>query len=519
VFNPVSFWFCYDGVGQLKCLVAEVNNTFGERHTYILNQPLPCSAPFVARFRVPKAFYVSPFNPIEGDYEFRVADLADRLDIRLRIFDHDKPIFNTWLRGHGAGLTRRSLWRILTSYPLTAWLTVPRIHWEAAVLFFKKNLPIVYKPRPSDPFTLRAEPPGALHRTAVRLVKSFLERAQVGQLRLDLPNGQVWTLGQPEQPAQGAAEIRVLNWDFFVRLVWDGDVALGDGVVAGEWESEDLTAVVRFFVDNREQLDDRQLWFTRYLARGWGWLRQRLRANSLSGSRRNIQAHYDLGNQLYRRFLDSTMSYSCAYFASPDHDLEQAQRAKISMLLDKARLNAECHVLEIGCGWGSLAIEAVRRSGCRVTGITLSQQQLEWARQRVEEAGLSDRIDLRLCDYRQIEGRYDRILSCEMLEAVGHEHLGLYFSSLERVLRPEGLVVLQVITVPDFSYEEYRCSQDWIQKEIFPGALCPSLSALVLAAKENSRLVVEHLENIGPHYARTLREWRGSLARIAQPGV
>lgn len=507
VFNPVSFWFCYDGQDRLACLVAEVNNTFGERHTYVLNQPLPCSANFEARYRVPKAFYVSPFNPIEGDYEFRVADLRQRLDIRLRVFEGDKPIFNTWLRGQGEGLGGWSLWRTLTAYPLTAWLTVPRIHWEAAVLFFKKKLPLVYKPRPSDPFTIRAEPPGGLHRAAIQLVHRFLDKAQHGQLLMDLPNGQVWTLGGA-RPEAGPAQIRVLNWDFFVRLVWDGDVALGDGLVAGEWESPDITAVVRFFIDNREDLDDRRLWFTRSLARSWGWLRQRMRANSLSGSRRNIQAHYDLGNQLYRRFLDPTMSYSCAYYATPEHDLEMAQRAKISMLLNKARLNAECHLLEIGSGWGSLAIEAVRRSGCRVTGVTLSTQQLEWARQRVEEAGLSDRIDLRLCDYRQLEGRYDRILSCEMLEAVGHENYGTFFASLERLLRPEGLVVLQTITVPDFSYNEYRRSQDWIQKEIFPGALCPSLSALLTAAGQRSQLVLEHLENIGPHYARTLREWR-----------
>jgi len=504
VFNPVSFWFCYQD-HELVCLVAEVNNTFGERHTYVLDEKLPGPDHFCARFRVPKAFYVSPFNAIEGDYEFRVAHPEQSLDIRLRVFQGDRPVFNTWLRGQAEKLDGRGLWRTLTAYPLTAWLTVPRIHWEAAVLFFKKKLPVVYKPRPTHPSTIRAEPPSRLHHLLISIVRGFLVKATRGRLRFDLPNGTIWEFGPGGFPE---AEVRVLNWDFFLRLVWDGDVALGDGLLAGEWESADLTAVVRFFIDNREALDDRKVWGTRLLGRGWGWLRQQMRRNSLAGSRRNIQAHYDLGNELYRRFLDPTMSYSCAYFYDEHCDLEAAQLRKIDMLLDKARLSPETHLLEIGCGWGTLAIRAVRRFGCRVTGVTLSQQQLEWARQAVERAGLSDRIDFQLCDYRKLEGRFDRLISCEMLEAVGHENLPGYFAVLERLLRPEGVVVLQAITVPDFSYDEYRRNQDWIQKEIFPGALCPSISALLEAARRSSQFVLEELENIGPHYARTLREWR-----------
>jgi len=504
VFNPVSFWLCCRADEQLACVVAEVNNTFGERHLYVLDQPLDCASQFAVRYRVPKAFYVSPFNPVEGDYEFRLADLRRHLDIRLRVFIQGRPVFNSWVRGRPEPLSD-SFWTTLKAYPLTAWLTVPRIHWQAARLYFRKHLPLVSKPRPEHEWTIRAEPPSPLHRAAMTLLRRFLDRAQRGHLRIDLPNRQVWSVGSAtEEPC----EIRVLNWDFFLRLVWDGDVALGDGWVAGEWESSNLTAVVRFLIENREDLDDRKLWLSRGVARLWGRIRQSLRRNSLKGSRRNIQAHYDLGNELYRRFLDNTMSYSCACFSEPGQDLEGAQRAKIDRLLRKARLHGECHLLEIGCGWGSLALEAVRQTGCRVTGITLSRQQLEWARQRVKEAGLQDRIELKLCDYREITGRFDRILSCEMLEAVGHEHYPAFFASLERLLKPDGLVVLQVITVPDFSYEEYRKSQDWIQKEIFPGALCPSLTALLQAASRNSQLILEDMQNIGPHYARTLRLWR-----------
>lgn len=503
VFNPVSFWFCYSHQ-TLVCLVAEVNNTFGERHTYILRDSLPCSSQFAACYRTEKAFYVSPFNAVEGDYEFRVAHPGDQLDIRLRVFRDHHQVFNTWMRAsHSQTLTFLNL---LRQTPWSTWLTLPRIHWEAAVLYFKKKLPIEYKPRPSSPWTIRAEPPSALHRLVINRVHEFLARSQMGELHWDLPNGQVLVFGQARPGV--CARVRVLNWDFYLRLAWDGDVALGDGLLAGEWESADQTAVIRFFIDNRELLDDRKLWVTRWLGRAWGWLRQRQRANTLKGSKANIQAHYDLGNDLYRHFLDPSMSYSCAFYADANCDLAAAQGHKVGMLLDKAHLNAECHLLEIGCGWGSLAIEAARRFGCRVTGVTLSQQQWEWSRAKVAEAGLQDRIEILLCDYRKLEGRYDRVISCEMLEAVGHENYPDFFACLERLLSPQGLVVLQAITVPDFSYDEYRRSQDWIQKEIFPGALCPSLSALLEAARKRSQLVVEHLENIGPHYARTLREWR-----------
>lgn len=347
--------------------------------------------------------------------------------------------------------------------------------------------------------------PSLAHRGALRIVSHFLRKARRGSLRLTLPDGELLTFGPGGAPR---AAMRVHKWNFFQRLVWDGDIGMGDGLLEEEWESPDLTEVVQFFIANREHLDDRRLFFTRCFGRALAWLRQRARSNTIAGSRRNIRAHYDLGNPLYRSFLDASMSYSCAYFASPDSDLAQAQLAKIDMLLEQARLDPQCHLLEIGCGWGSLAIRAARRFGCRVTGITLSQEQLDWGRRAVAESGLADLVELRMCDYRELEGCYDRAISCEMLEAVGHENLGEYFAVLERVVCPEGLVVIQVITVPDYSYDDYRGNQDWIQKEIFPGALCPSVSSLLSAAGQSSRWVLEELRNIGPHYARTLREWR-----------
>jgi cyclopropane-fatty-acyl-phospholipid synthase len=506
-FNPASFYFCFDERGALGSVIAEVNNTFGERHAYLLDQPLPPDGWF-ARYRVPKAFYVSPFNKVEGDYEFRFADPRETVDIRLRWFCEEKLKFNSCIRGALRPAGAAELLKTVVRYPLTVWLTLPRIHWEAAVLYFKKRLPIVHKHRPEHPMGLRADPPTALHRFGLKRVLDFLGAAEVtGSLTLDLPSRESVVFGQTGGPGIHAS-LRVQNYDLFLRLLVDGDVGLGDGYRSGQWESPNPTDVVRFFLDNRQTLDDRQVSSTRWLGR---WLRrgsQLLRSNTLRGSRRNIAAHYDLGNALYASFLDSTMSYSCGYYARESDDLAQAQRNKIGKLLGKARLGPSDHVLEIGCGWGSLAIEAVRSSGCRVTAITLSERQLEWARAAVTRAGLGERIEVRLCDYREIEGQFTRILSVEMLEAVGHENLGRYFQQLERCLAPEGLVVLQAITVPDHSYSDYRRQCDWVQKEIFPGAVIPSLAVLMEAMASNSKLRLEEFENIGPHYARTLRDWR-----------
>jgi cyclopropane-fatty-acyl-phospholipid synthase len=236
------------------------------------------------------------------------------------------------------------------------------------------------------------------------------------------------------------------------------------------------------------------------------------RRNTPQGSRRNIRAHYDLGNDFYCLWLDpETMLYSCALFEHPDQTLAEAQAAKIRRIVELAGIGPEHHVLEIGCGWGGFAIEAVRRTGCRVTGITISEAQLKLAQERVRAAGLADRIDLRLMDYRDLDGQYDRIVSIEMLEAVGHEYFEVFFRKCAQVLKPDGRAVLQVITIPDERYDAYRRNPDWIQKHIFPGGILPSRSILAAAMEKAGRLRVVHADNIGPHYASTLRAWRDTF--------
>ncbi|KAH0855280.1 LOW QUALITY PROTEIN: hypothetical protein HID58_013731 [Brassica napus] len=252
------------------------------------------------------------------------------------------------------------------------------------------------------------------------------------------------------------------------------------------------------------------MFLTASLASANNFLKHFSRQNTLTQARRNISRHYDLSNELFALFLDDTMTYSSAVFKSVDEDLRTAQMRKIYLLIDKARIEKNHEVLEIGCGWGTLAIEVVKRTGCKYTGITLSIEQLKYAEEKVKEAGLEDRIKFKLCDYRQLSDahKYDRIISCEMLEAVGHEFMETFFRHCEAALAEDGIFVLQFISIPEERYDEYRLSSDFIKEYIFPGGCLPSLARVTSAMASSSRLCIENVENIGIHYYQTLRLWR-----------
>ncbi len=504
IFNPVSFYFCRRADGTLRVVVAEVNNTFGERHFYVLQEPLAGSAGPEVLYRHGKEFHVSPFNDLRGGYDFSFLPPGETLDVRINLVRDGRNILLTQLSGKAVPLTSESLRRTLLRFPFAAAMNVPRILWQAGKLYFGKKLPLFHKPHPSHPMTLPA-PPTRLERLAMSAVSGFFARLRRGELRVTLPDGRALRF-EGKEPGRRAA-IRLRSWSPFWRMLKSGDIGFGDAYVDGDWECDDLPGFFRLFIENADVVDDRRIALS-WIGRAAGRLRHAGRRNTRPGSRRNIAAHYDLGNEMYRLFLDESMSYSCALYRRPDETLEQAQQNKLEAVIRKARLGPDDHVLEIGCGWGSFAIAAARAAGCRVTGITLSPEQLAWARQRVRDAGLEDRVKLELCDYRNVEGRFDRIVSLEMLEAVGHEYFGAFFAACDRLLAPDGLAVIQVITIPDQRYDAYRLSTDWIQQRIFPGGIVPSLTALSRAMTRHSRLIIEQIENIGPHYAPTLREWR-----------
>ncbi len=333
-------------------------------------------------------------------------------------------------------------------------------------------------------------------------LRRLLSQIAIGRLSIVTPEGeQLW--GGSTGPGPQAA-IVLKNWRAMRRLLLDGDIGLAEAYRDGDFTTPDLTALIELGARNDATL--RQLVSGTWPARLLNRLRHWRNANSRTGSRRNITAHYDLGNAFYGHWLDTGMTYSSALYEAPTDTLEAAQDRKLDKIVQMLALSGGEHILEIGCGWGALA-ERLAREGCRVTAITLSPAQLEYAQRRIVEAGLADRVDLRLQDYRDIAGQFDRIVSIEMIEAVGRDYWPTYFAALSRSLTARGHAVLQSITIDDALFEPYQQGTDFIQRFIFPGGCLPSVAALVGAAKAAGLAEIERV-GFGTSYAWTLKEWR-----------
>jgi cyclopropane-fatty-acyl-phospholipid synthase len=344
--------------------------------------------------------------------------------------------------------------------------------------------------------------PGLVGAVSRRVLERALSGMEVGALELRCPDG----ARRFGDPVAEAVVLEVHDPRFFARLARSGRLAVGEGYQAGEWSSSDLPGLVALLARNQQQVFGRPP--LSLLAR-LGRLVPRVELpRGLRRAERDVHAHYDLGNAFFALWLDESMTYSCALFESPEATLAEAQQAKYRALADATRIGPGDHVLEIGTGWGAFALQLARERGCRVTTATISREQHALATERVEKAGLSDRIDVVYRDFRQLEGSYSRIVSIEMIEAIGHRHYGTYFATIDRLLAPDGLAGIQSILVPDQRYAAYRGQRDWINKHIFPGGELPSLEAITTAARRSSELMVHEVREMGPHYARTLREWR-----------
>jgi cyclopropane-fatty-acyl-phospholipid synthase len=311
-----------------------------------------------------------------------------------------------------------------------------------------------------------------------------------------------------------SAEIRVRDPRFWSAVALRGSVGAGESYMDGDWEADDLPAVMRIMVRNRAALEDLDGGMAR-LALPFLKLFHRLRRNDRSGSRRNIAAHYDLGNDFYSLWLDETLTYSAGVYPSSEATLADAQTAKLDRICRKLDLGPDDHVVEIGTGWGSFALHAAGRYGCRVTTTTISKEQHARATERVRAAGLSDRVEILLSDYRDLTGTYDKLVSIEMIEAVGHEFLDDYFATCARLLREDGVACIQAITIADRFHDEALRSVDFIQRYIFPGCYIPSVGSMTASITRATDLTLTHLEDIGMHYAATLRAWRERFMSVA----
>ena len=304
------------------------------------------------------------------------------------------------------------------------------------------------------------------------------------------------------------AVLAVHDERFFRRAVLGGDAGIGEAYVDGDWSTPDLVSLVRFGVRNLDQLEAGSR-LPGMLGRTADFFSHRRNRNTQAGSKKNIAYHYDLGNDFYRLFLDQTLAYSCAYYESPEDSLETAQRRKFEVICRKLQLGPQDHLLEIGTGWGGFAAYAAEKHGCQVTTTTISRQQHDHAQELFSRLGpAGERIELLFEDYRNLRGQYDKIVSIEMFEAVGHEHYDDYFGACDRLLKPDGSMLLQTITIQEAKFEQYRKQSDWIKKHIFPGAELASVAEILRSLTRATRLQAFHLEDIGMHYALTLREWR-----------
>lgn len=307
-------------------------------------------------------------------------------------------------------------------------------------------------------------------------------------------------------------EIAVLNPRFYGRALWGGSLGAAESYLDGEWECDDLTALFRIVLRNRN--------FSRRMGSLWSKLLHlpsrwwhRLRSNTRAGSQKNIHEHYDLGNDFFSLMLDETWAYSSGIFLEEGSSLLEASEEKIDRACRKLELNPGDHLLEIGTGWGSLAVHAATQYGCRVTTATISREQYDFARRRIEREGLSEQVEVLLTDYRDLQGTYDKLVSIEMIEAVGHEYLGDYFEHCSRLLSDEGTLLIQGILMSEQDHTEYVNSVDFIQRYIFPGGCLPSVASISKVVATRSDLRWVHFEDFGVHYGRTLQEWRDRFER------
>jgi cyclopropane-fatty-acyl-phospholipid synthase len=522
VFNPVSLYFVFNQSRELVCSVAEVNNTFGDKHVYVLEKP-ENPGEFPVRYSEDKAFHVSPFFDLSGRYAFRFSDVRKELDISISLIKEGKTALEArlWQNGPARMLNDANLLKTWISHPLAPNLTYMRILRQALSLYLVNKLPVFTRPDPESPMTIRTmkKKTGFVDKAAQSLVMGNLKKIRQGRLELELPDKKVRVF-QGEEPGP-ICRMRILDSLFFRKIVKKEDVGLGQAYTMGMWTTDDLTGLMEFLIMNMDRMSYKEnLGFAgRSLHKAMVLGRRMIPDNDPSGSEKNIRAHYDLSNDFFARFLDPTMTYSCAFFDNLGEfkskkktvsvaELEKAQERKYGLVAEAAGIKPGDHILEIGCGWGGFAVFAAANLGCRVHAVTISQKQHSHVQQLIKSRGLEKDVFAVLADYRSLKGQYDALVSIEMLEAVGHRYHPDFFRAIDRLLKPGGLACIQTITIIDQRYETYRKTRDWISTYIFPGGLLPSLERITRVLAGDTSLSIAGIRDIGLHYGPTLGAWK-----------
>ncbi len=521
VFDPISVFWCLNAAtNELVCVVAEVHNTYGERHAYLLNPDDRGNAD------ANKVFYVSPFYDLTGRYRLHFSLKPDRVSVTVNLHRNgdlqSKPDFTANFNGTPKPVTGPGVLAQIGQHPLMSHYVSALIRLHGVYLW-ARGLPIQVRTpheppegivmtqshtqieRPDDAVPVMPPARDAPLRSLIAR-KLWQGAVRMVPVRVLWPDGSMTGCGDEHSPV-----FEIVNPpQYFARLGRDFKIGFGEAYMAGDWrpaDGHDLADVLAPFAARMTRLVPQPLQKFRSLA---DLRAPKVRHNTLDGSKANIEAHYDLSNDLFQRFLDPSMTYSSGLFEGSepfDGDLEVAQYRKIDSILDMAGVGEGSRVLEIGSGWGSLIVRAAQR-GAHVTSITLSSEQLALAQETVDRSGLSDRVDLKISDYRQVQGEFDSIVSVEMIEAVGIEFWPTYFQTINRLLAPGGAAAIQAITMSHEQMLRTAHSHSWILKYIFPGGILPSLRAIDEVLAEHTQLKVTDDLSFGKHYAETLKRWR-----------
>ncbi len=542
-FNPVSFYYCHErSDGRVSAVVAHVTNTpWGESHSYVM--PVTDTADHgtaaLIEGRVEKCLHVSPLMGMDHVYDWRLTEPGERLSVHIESLDADgESVFDATLALRRREMTAGAMRLRSRALPI-ADDADRRSHLRArgAAEAAGRELLPASQPRGGVGVSAAAEtssagmlatssdpaasgPLGAIsNRVARRAVLRLFRRLHGGQLEI-LEGERSLLFGElvGERPLRAVVHVRSAR---FYRSLLRGSVGLCESYVDGLWECEDLVALTRIAALNVGALDRLRRVLAPALIPVQRWARWLVR-NTPHRSRRRIAAHYDLGNELFALFLDPTMMYSCAVFERPDATLQEASLAKLERVCEKLALGPNDHVLEIGTGWGGFAVYAAQTRGCRVTTTTISREQHAYALERVRAAGLDDCVTVLLEDYRELSGSYDKLVSIEMIEAVGWRYFPTFFRRCSELLKPDGAMLLQAIVIEDDAYEVEKAGKSFINTYIFPGGCLPSLDVIARTVARASDLRQIDLEDITAHYATTLAHWRerflASAERIGELG-
>ncbi len=546
-FNPIAFYLAFDETGErIETLMAEVTNTpWHERTAYVLEVPSE-SALAIDGIRFPKAMHVSPFMDMDVDHVVRMTRPSADWTIRMDDWRGNDQVFAADLDLRRLGLDRPTMGAALRHHPLPAQRVSGGIYWEALKLRAKgapfrrhperhgcrqptepeavaassrppQEITVFSTTSPSDhaasicPIEVRPVPIDvtAADRVARTVLRQLLTRLDHGRLTVIEHDGTTTAYGRPTDLD---VTVRLQTPAMWREVVTKASAGLGESYLDGWWDTDDLTSFVQLVIRNLGPLDRLRSRWARLNA-PVSDVARRTRRPDKHRDKRNIAAHYDLGNDFFSLFLDPTMAYSCGLFRNSEVSLEEAQRAKFERLCRLLRLTPHDHLLEIGTGWGGLAVYAAESYGCRVTTTTISEQQHSHAAALVAERGLSDQVTLLTQDYRDLTGTYDKIVSVEMIEAVDWRDHDDFFRVCSHLLQPEGLMALQAIVVPDQRFERAKTSKDFIKRFIFPGACLPSVGAINTACTRATDLSMVRLDEFPQHYAETLFRWRENLAK------